>query len=218
MIPDTVIRRIKRAKVFTIMQLADWLSCSVPTARRRLKHSQAYTSYNHNGRYYTLPQIPDFDPLGLWGHRGISFSRHGNLKQTLVHLVTHSDSGLTASELEAIVGLRARSFLSHFRNHPQLRREKVKGRFVWFAADDVVRKEQMKSRMAREAQKASGLPSDSEAVLILVDLIRHPDTSIQQMAQRLRRHGTPIDREAICRLLVHHSLLKKNSDLPRSGP
>ena len=61
-----VMRWFKKQKVVTVVQLASWLSCSVVTARRRLKILSAYTSYNRNGRYYTLPEIAQFDDIGLW--------------------------------------------------------------------------------------------------------------------------------------------------------
>ena len=65
-----VTRAFKRQKVVTIVQLSNWLSCSIVTARRRLKAWHAYTSYNRNGRYYTLPEIAQFDDIGLWWHQG----------------------------------------------------------------------------------------------------------------------------------------------------
>jgi hypothetical protein len=93
-----VIKKFKHKKVVTIVVLAAWLSCSIATARRRLKAWRAYTSYNHNGRYYTLPEIADFDENGLWQYQGVFFSKHGNLKQTLAHLLrcdpTVMDSGI----------------------------------------------------------------------------------------------------------------------------
>ncbi|HKL58901.1 MAG TPA: hypothetical protein VJ863_03300 [Sphaerochaeta sp.] len=36
-------------------------------------------SYNHNGRFYTLAGIPQFDEHGLWGYKNIRFSRFGTL-------------------------------------------------------------------------------------------------------------------------------------------
>ena len=45
-------------------------------------------------------------------------------------------------------------------------------------ADEELRKKQKKNRMAREAQNALSLPSDTDVILILVALIRHPNTSI----------------------------------------
>ena len=66
-----VIRSFKKEKVVTVVLLAAWLSCSIATARRRLKAWSAYTSYNHNGRYYTLPEIAEFDDNGLWRHQSV---------------------------------------------------------------------------------------------------------------------------------------------------
>ncbi len=55
------IRAIYQKKIIVIDKLASLLNSSIKTARRRLKLWQAITSYNMNGRYYTLPGIPDFN-------------------------------------------------------------------------------------------------------------------------------------------------------------
>jgi len=44
-----------------------------------------------NGRYYTLPQVPVFDENGLWKFQTVLFLNHGNLKQTIVALITDSN-------------------------------------------------------------------------------------------------------------------------------
>lgn len=213
---SAVIRSLKKEKVVTVVLLATWLSCSVVTARRRLKAWRAYTSYNRNGRYYTLPEIAEFDANGLWRYQGICFSKHGNLKHTLVHLVTHSVQGLNGAELGELLGLQPRSFLSHFRDHPALYRENVRGRWIWFAADPKIRAEQKHTRLAQAAAKGPRMPSDMEAVMILVDLIRDPNSGLEQIAHRLKRQGLTIDVVAIRQLLVHHDLLKKTVDSPAS--
>ena len=59
-----ILRIIFRKKIITIDTLSSLLNSSTKTARRRLKLWEAYTSYNENGRYYTLPDIPDFDANG----------------------------------------------------------------------------------------------------------------------------------------------------------
>lgn len=169
--PNTVMRSFKKEKVVTVVQLANWLSCSVVTARRRLKAWNAYTSYNRNGRYYTLPGIAQFDDIGLWRYQGAFFSKNGNLKQTLIHLITHSVQGLSGSELGEILGLQPRSFLSHFRDHPAIYRKNLMGRWIWFATDPKNRAQQIQARLTHKTVKASQIPSDMEAVMILVDLI-----------------------------------------------
>jgi len=213
---STVIGSFKKEKVVTVVLLATWLSCSIVTARRRLKAWNAYTSYNRNGRYYTLPEIAEFDDNGLWRYRGIFFSKHGNLKQTLVHLVTVSAQGLSGAELGELLGLQPRSFLSHFRDHPALYRKHVMGRWIWFAADPGIREKQTRGRLAGVGPKEPRMPSDLEAVMILVDLIRHPNSGLEQIARRIKPEGFDVDVAAIRRLLAHHDLLKKTLDSPSS--
>ena len=60
---------IAARKVITIDVLASLLNSSIKTARRRLKLWQAYTSYNQNGRFYTLPDVPEFDAYGCGSFR-----------------------------------------------------------------------------------------------------------------------------------------------------
>jgi hypothetical protein len=214
--PNTAIKSFKKEKITTVVQLADWLSCSVVTARRRLKSWNAYTSYNLNGRYYTLPGIARFNDIGLWQYQGAFFSRHGNLKQTLIHLVTHSAQGLSGAELGEILGLQPRSFLSHFRDHPAIYRQNLMGRWIWFAADHKTREQQTQTRLSEEDTRTSRIPSDSEAVMILVDLIKYPNSHVEQIARRLKSKQINIDVAAIRQLLDYHALLKKTVDTPAS--
>ena len=127
-----VLKKFRRQKIITLTQLVHWLKCSVITARRRLKNWQSYTSINNNGRYYTLPQIPVFDENGLWKYRTVFFSKHGNLKQTIVALITESEKGLSAVEIAEFVDLVPNSsFLSRFKSVPGVRREKHQGRLIF---------------------------------------------------------------------------------------
>ncbi len=213
MIDDTaVINSIKKKRVFLVTELAEWLRCSLPTCRRRLKQWQARTSYNHNGRYYTLPDIPVFDAYGIWHYRDLSFSKHGNLKKTVACLVHDSAHGLSAAEIGEILRVNSQSFLSHFQNEPGLYREKVGGRFIWFAADAGIRKKQKQARSELERQERIAMPSDREAVMILVDLLHHPRAVVREIARRVKRKGVALRPEIIHDFLAHHDLLKKTTD------
>ncbi len=212
---SSVIQKFKNKKIVTIVILTGWLSCSITTARRRLTAWGAYTSYNRNGRYYTLPEIADFDDNGLWRYQGVFFSKHGNLKQTFAHLVIQSAQGLSSTELGELLGLEPRSFLSHFRDHPEIFRENLMGRWIWFAADPKICEQQKQARLA-QAVPGPRLPTDTEAVMILVDLIKHPNSGLEQVAQRLKPKGLPIDVNNIRQLLVHHGLEKKTLVFPSS--
>jgi len=212
---SSVMQQFKNKKVVTIVMLTGWLSCSIATARRRLTAWGCHTSYNRNGRYYTLPEIADFDDNGLWRYQGIFFSKHGNLKRTLAHLVIHSAQGLSGVELGELLGLEPRSFLSHYRDHPEIFRENLMGRWIWFAADPKISERQ---KQARLVQTGTGprMPTDTDAVMILVDLIKHPNSGLEQIAQRLKLKGLHIDVDDIRQLLVHHGLEKKTVDFPPS--
>lgn len=91
------------------------------------------------------------------------------------------------------------------------------GPWIWFAADPETREKQKQTRLARVVD-ANGrrMPSDMEAVMILVELIRHPNSSREQIARQLEPKGLDIDTAAIRRLLAHHDLLKKTVDFPSS--
>lgn len=199
----------RKKKVLTIPDLVGLLDCSSRTVQRRLKTWQALSSCNHNGRYYTLPEIPQFDCHGLWHYRGICFSKHGNLNQTLVHLVRTAEQGLSAAEIGELLRMNPQSLLSHFREYPELHRERIGGRFIWFAADPKIRNQQKQRRAQLALKQKLKMPSDMEAVLILVDLLHHPDTRVEQIARRIKHKGGRSEPQAIRAFLEHHDLSKK---------
>lgn len=206
------IESIKRKRVFKVTDLAQLLNCSLPTCRRRLKLWHTLTSYNHNGRYYALPEIPQFNTRNLWHYNGISFSKYGNLKKTVVELIRESSSGLSASELGDILQMNPRSFLSHFQNDPALSREKLGGCYIWFVAISDICKKQKQMRMKQVSEYHIVMPTDRESVLILVDLLHHENTKIAELTFRLKSKGVIVDKEAIHHFLAQHDLLKKTMD------
>jgi hypothetical protein len=54
-----------------------------------LQEWQAHNSYNQNGRYYTLPDVPEYDANGLWCWCGVFFSRAGTLNALSFSLHLH---------------------------------------------------------------------------------------------------------------------------------
>ncbi len=72
---------LEQKKVFSFDQLLSLLECSTRYGRTKLKQWRTYNSYNKNGRYYALPEVPIFDENGLWHYGDIYFSKHGTLKK-----------------------------------------------------------------------------------------------------------------------------------------
>lgn len=201
-------------KVLQVAEIADLLSCSIPTARRSLKKWQTYTSYNHNGRFYTLPDIPEFDPFGLWKYEQIFFSKHGNLFKTVSHIVHESEAGLASYAIGEIVCLTPRSFLSKIDPVSWgMKREKVGGRFVYFSGESDRFTQQWQNRERMVVTKPPRLPSDADSVIILVEKIKHPELSIDDLANRVAKKGKRIPANLIQNLFDHHALLKKTEIL-----
>lgn len=204
-----------KEKVMTLKQLADLLHSCDRTAQRHLKQWHAYTSYNQNGRYYTLPDIPRFDKNGLWRFKGIFFSRYGNLRKTITVLVDNSPTGFTVAEAGKILGLSLSSFMAQSRNIQQLRKEKIDNIFVYFSSDEEsFFKQRQKRKEGIERTKLIKLPTDAEGIIILVERIKNPHLSIEQLSIRLGKKGYRIKAEVIRDFFEHHGLLKKILDIP----
>jgi len=210
----TALRHLERLKIFTIGQLSAVLKCSVSNARLKLKQWRTYTSYNQNGRYYTLPQIPRFDHYGLWQHKNVSFSKHGNLRKTLTHLVASATAGLSGKQLGDILGLSPQSFLHHFRNCPGICREKYDGVFVYFSDKICVYAKQVRNRQSLVRQAVVRV-SDSEAIMILVAVIRHHGISSEEILALPEMKKNKMKLAAIQSFFEDHGLGKK---IPDSQP
>ena len=205
-----VLQKFKRQTVITITQLVQLLQCSVITARRRLKKWKVYTSINKNGRYYTLPQGPVFDANGLWQYQTILFSKHGNLKQTIVQIIRQAPTGLSTADIAKMVALAPSSSLfAQIKNTAGIRREKHCGRFIYFSDNHAIYKRQ-KQQWALNRQSNINWPTDAEAVVILVQLIKHPGISLEQLAAKVAPQGQRITPEVLGSFLQRHGLLKKN--------
>jgi hypothetical protein len=208
----SLLRRWRRKKVITLSELMEGLHSSLRTVRRRLKAWGALASFNYNSRFYTLPELPQFNEHGLWFHREIGFSRHGHLPQTIVALVQQSAGGLSAAELGQRLHLDPRSFLWQFHQHPALQREKHQGQYVYFAADPTVAASQKAVRSAPLAPVA--LPSAEEAIAVLVQAIQHPERSPEQLAAHLRQTYPHLSAQAVVALFAHHHLRLKKTPPP----
>ena len=209
---DAALTHLEKVKVFTIGELVTLLKCSIPNIRLKLKQWQTYTSYNQNGRFYTLPQVPRFDHNGLWYYKNVAFSKHGNLKKTIVHLVTSAPAGLTGRQLGEILGLAPRSFLHHFSNHPGIERTKHEGVYVYFSDDAAVCERQVQKRTALICRVAVVTISDPEAVMILVAIIRNHGISAEEILALPEIKKINIKLTAIQGFLKYHGLEKKTPD------
>lgn len=199
---------LKKEKVFTLERLVLILECSSRTAQTKLKQWKAYTSYNQNGRYYTMPEVPCFDMNGLWCYEDKYFSKNGNLKKTVVYLIRMSEEGLSGDQIGKLVGLSPRSFLHHISGSAGIRREKRGGVYIYFSDDPEKYKNQVQNRMTDDIHRAKPL-SDADAVIILSALIKHHSISVEDIMALPAVKARKISSFSIHKFLKCHDLEKK---------
>jgi hypothetical protein len=196
-------------KVQTVTELSEILQCSLITVRRRLKEWDACTSYNKNGRYYTLRSIPAFNKNGIWRYLDIYFSRYGTLKNTVVALAAKSKKGLNHAELQKILGLNPKCFMARFKELSGVKKERYRNHIIYFSSDPAEYEAQKRNRFPHEPSAAE-LPPDAQAIIILVELIHHPQMSIDELATQLKEKGHAIEAGSIAALFRQYGLIKKN--------
>jgi hypothetical protein len=197
----------KESKVLTLDQVSKMCECSTRTVQRQFAELAVHRSYNKNSRYYTLAGIPRFNTNGIWGYQGIYFSKFGDLRKTVQHLIADSEDGLSGNEIGEIVGLQPRSFMQHFREMDGIFREKYGGVYIYFSDDPTMYARQSRKRsQICEMQKIS----DAVAVKLLVAYIKHPEASAEELSNTLARENRcHISAAVIVNFLLFHDLLKK---------
>ena len=205
-----VLAKFRQNKIMTIEKLMHGLQCSAITVRRRLKKWEAFTSINKNGRYYTLPEIPEFDGNGLWKYQSALFSKHGNLRQTIIELVRKSQKGLSAADISHTIEIpSSSSYFSQIKNSGGIKREKYQGRFFYFA-DSPAKYQQQKRGLGQ--QRTDDWITDAQAVKILVHLIKNPEIEVDRLAIESAPQGKHFDPSTVKQFLEFHDLLKKTPD------
>ena len=199
-------------KVLTKPEILNITGCSSMTAWRLLRRHGYFSSYNDNARHYTLVDIPRFDEHGLWSHGPARFSQWGALTTTLVRLVEASAAGLTAEQLEQLLQLNnVKPHLTRLIAKDLLVREKMEGRFVYFARPQTpgMKQKQRRQKDLRQTHAAQ-LPPLEQIIALLVEIIRRPQNTPRQWARQLSRHGVRIKMDEIQAVLEHYQIDPKN--------
>jgi hypothetical protein len=167
------LRKFLRAnKIATLPELKQALGTTVDTTVfRKLKELSYRSSYSHRGRYYTLAEIPQFDPHGLWSFQSAWFSRWGNLVSTVETLVNGAPQGYFANELQQILHVEVKDTLLQLVEQRRLARQPVKGLFLYCSQDTAVRRPQVLARQALSeipgSASAEVSPEELKASLVL---------------------------------------------------
>jgi hypothetical protein len=146
--PSSALRQaLLRSKIATLPELKNALGTSVAlTVFRKLKPMDYLTSYSHAGRYYTLREIAQFDPDGLWSHKSVWFSARGSLLATAADFVQRSPNGYFADELAERLKVQVHDALLQLVEQGQIARQRVSGTYLYTAEDAAARQRQLRAR------------------------------------------------------------------------
>jgi hypothetical protein len=177
-----------------IKPLAAEMQYSIPSVRRFLAEVGYYSSFTHNGGWYTLRSIPRFRRDGLWFYSDIGFSRAGTLTNTLIALIARSPAGMSAEMLGEKLLCRCHAVLVNLWRRGKVQRQKM-------------------GRCLPEVQFSAEI-----AVLVLAEFIRSPSSSFEQLAEKISgSKKVTVNAEQIQKLFDQHGL-KKTMQTPAPVP
>src|ERR1039457_4178628 len=159
-------------KIATLPELKLPLGTAVDiTVFRKLKELSYRSSYSHRGRYYTLGEIPQFDPQGLWSFHEVWFSCWGNLVTTLESLVSSAPQGYFSNELQQLLHVEVKDALLQLVQQRRVARQQVTGLFLYCFQDAALRRRQVLARQALSeipgSASAEVSPEELKASLVL---------------------------------------------------
>ena len=210
-----LIKMFRNKFIVTIDQLFDVLDThSRMSVFRRLKAIGYLTSFTDAGRYYTLPDIPKFDPLGLWFYQEVGFSHAGTLKATVIDLVNFSEAGMTPTEALNLLRLRVANSL-HNTLHGlikagHLKRHRLQGLALYTNIDSDIAEKQIAARhkKIRSRPLFPAIVSIETTIAVLVEALRAGKvlTPASTVAARLSAQGMAISVDQVEQIYSQHGL------------
>ena len=206
-----LLRAFSAARVLTLQQLCQTFHCSRATILRRLAEHGYHASYNHSGRFLTVPEVTEFDSQGLWTYKTARFSQRGTLKDTVAYLVQSSPQGMTHEELATLLAVRVHNTLLQLSREGTVRRQRLGAAFVYFHTRRPLRSEQVQRRRAAIAQRPSVHPTSQQTIATLLELIQDPQATRSEIVRRCQRRGVSLSLPAVEAIFARYELEKKRA-------
>jgi hypothetical protein len=141
---------LTKKKVATMLELKEVSETDADISiYRSLKRLSYRTSYSHSGRYYALSRMVHFDDNGLWSARSVWFSKYGTLSATLEKLITLSERGCFAEELENQLHVGVRESLLRLVNQGRVFRERISRSYLYCSKNASIRRRQLAAYRAK---------------------------------------------------------------------
>jgi len=198
-------------RILTVEELSRRLDASRSTILRRLHEHGYHSSYNHSGRFLTIPEITEFDSHGLWTFKTARFSRHGNLKDTIEHFVGSSEAGLKHQELAELLAVRVHNPLLDLVEDGKVARQRIGGSYVYLSPKTRAQKQQAKRRFALVKEAEKPRVTSGQIIATLLELIKDSEATPAEIAARCQRAGTSISRQVVEVIFARYELDKKRA-------
>ncbi len=184
---------------------------SSSTAFRYLRQVPYRSSYNHNGRYYTLYEASRYDRFGLLHHGDIYFSRDGTLKPTVRRLIQESEAGFTQRELKELLRVRVQNFLHALLEEREVQRERLEGLYHYLHAEPELGQAQLRRRIEdiAAAKESKVEIDDTMAIRVLLVLIRYAGSKPDQVVRHLRGYSPPIPLKQVEAVFARYAIGEK---------
>lgn len=211
----------KNKPIQTIETLLNTCNCSMRTLRRRIKAYNIICSYNKNSIFYTVPSLAEFDQYGIWHYKEASFSKWGNLFETIVQLIDHSDMGYTSHELGEILKIKVYDPLRVLSLKNRIKKLKIQIQNTYFSAKEDIARQQIDNRNVNIEKalikKQYSLPDAEIIISILVEIILDRTATSQQICNRIKTKGIMINHIHVEAVIEHYQLKKKLSNKSASS-
>jgi len=194
--------------VLTLQNLSQVLSVSVSKVQRLISPMDTIRSYDKNGRYFSLEKLARFNSMGIWEYNNIHFSRFGTLKNTLLSVINNSIQGMNASQIKDVMGMETRNFLFQYKDVSGIKREKVGSHYVYFSSGPGRFSRQLSNRKQGLASMAP--LEGTAAISVLVETIKYPDFTFEQLSKHLGKQGIKIKPAIIEDFLLFYGIEKKH--------
>ena len=207
---DQLKKLFEQKACLTMDDLCRSLGYAAISIRRFLKLMGYYSSFTHNSKYYTLSNLPAFNKNGLWFCGQVGFSKHGNLKQTILHFINHSSQGLSAKELEEKLCTPCHAVLNHLYKHSRLDRFKAGREFIYLSTDSAKNRQQLaglQRRIEQSRKPEKGLSAQA-SVYVLAEFIKNPKASYDDLSRAVAKKQIIAKPQAIARLFEQHDIKK----------
>jgi len=201
----------KKRPTQTIDNMLNMCNCSLRTIGRKIKVNGLLCSYNKNSAFYTVPNLAKFNRFGIWHHDTASFSKCGNLYETIIHLIDQNEMGFTSGELQTVLKIRVYDPLRVLCEKKRIEKKEICSKNVYVSTKADIGRDQIRNRKLSVKQDSFELPQPDVVIAILVEIILAKLPTPHKICNKLKKKDITITPFTIEKVMDYYQLKKKLS-------